>query len=473
MVFSASNFLFFFLPIALAIALFAKPSAFRPSLLVLSLAFYYWSSGSYVIILIADVVIAYFGALAVDLCKSARLRNAVVGAAIVLLVGILVFFKYLDFIAVNLDLTSGSNLSATFAGIILPIGISFFTFQALSYLIDVYRREIPAERNVVLFSTYFTFFPHLIAGPIVRFRDVVDDFRAPRISLENFSTGATRFAHGLMKKVIIADGIAPIPDAIFAAPHDTIGFATAWLAAATYGIQLYFDFSGYSDMAIGLARMFGIRFAENFERPYASRSITEFWRRWHISLSSWFRDYLYIPLGGSRHGRIATYRNLLIVFAVTGLWHGASWTFFCWGMFHGLFILVERVATGTWPKVLEKGWLRYAYFLPVVTLSWPLFRATSLEQAMSLWKAMASPDAAGAFSLDAAAPIATTSLIALVAGAAIYVLPGRLSFGQLLTSETRGDKLYVAGACYTVVALMVCQVLALSGGYTPFLYFQF
>ncbi|MEP6567263.1 MAG: MBOAT family O-acyltransferase [Mesorhizobium sp.] len=313
----------------------------------------------------------------------------------------------------------------------------------------------------------------MIAGPIVRYRDVVEDFREPKISLSNFSAGATRFAHGLMKKVIIADGVAPIPDAIFAAPHDSITFISAWLAAAAYGIQLYFDFSGYSDMAIGLARMFGIRFAENFERPYASRSITEFWRRWHISLSSWFRDYLYIPLGGSRHGRIATYRNLLIVFAVTGLWHGASWTFFCWGLFHGVFILGERVATGAWPKVLEKEWLRYAYFLPVVTLSWPLFRSTSLEQAISLWKAMALPAAADAFSLEAAAPIATTSVIALVAGAAIYVLPGRLSFGRLLTSETIGDRLYVAGACYTVVALLVCQVLALSGGYTPFLYFQF
>ena len=473
MVFSAGNFLFFFLPVALSIAFFARPSAFRPSLLVVSLVFYYWSSGSYVIILIADLMIAYVGALALDVCKGARSRAAIAAVAIALPVALLVFFKYLGFVAVNVDSVAGSGLAMKFAGVVLPIGISFFTFQALSYLIDVYRRAIPAERDVVLFGTYFTFFPHLIAGPIVRYRDVVEDFRAPKISFSDFSAGATRFAHGLMKKVIIADGIAPIPDAIFAAPHDTISFATAWLAAGTYGIQLYFDFSGYSDMAIGLARMFGIRFAENFERPYASRSITEFWRRWHISLSSWFRDYLYIPLGGSRNGRIATYRNLLIVFAVTGLWHGASWTFFCWGMFHGVFILAERIATGTWPNVLEKGWLRYAYFLPVVTLSWPLFRSTSLEQAISLWKAMALPAAADAFSLDAAAPIATTSVIALVAGAAIYVLPGRLSFGQLLTRETIGDRLYVAGACYTIVALMVCQVLALSGGYTPFLYFQF
>lgn len=473
MVFSASNFLFFFLPVALSIAFFARPSAFRPSLLVLSLVFYYWSSGSYVIILVADLMVAYVGALTLDFCKGARSRKAIAAVAIALPVSLLVFFKYLGFVAANVDSVAGSGLAMKFAGVVLPIGISFFTFQALSYLIDVYRRAIPAEPNVLLFGTYFAFFPHLIAGPIVRYRDVVEDFRAPKVSLSNFSAGATRFAHGLMKKVIIADGVAPIPDAIFAAPHDSITFISAWLAASAYGIQLYFDFSGYSDMAIGLARMFGIRFAENFERPYASRSITEFWRRWHISLSSWFRDYLYIPLGGNRHGRIATYRNLLIVFAVTGLWHGASWTFFCWGLFHGVFILGERVATGAWPKVLEKEWLRYAYFLPVVTLSWPLFRSTSLEQAISLWKAMALPAAAGAFSLDAAAPIATTSLIALAAGAAIYVLPGRLSFGQLLTSETRGDRLYVAGACYTVVALLVCQVLALSGGYTPFLYFQF
>jgi alginate O-acetyltransferase complex protein AlgI len=233
---------------------------------------------------------------------------------------------------------------------------------------------------------------------------VVADFRDPKISTEHFAVGITRFAHGLAKKVIIADAIASIADAIFALPPGEANLATAWLGAAAYGLQIYFDFSGYSDMAIGLALMLGIRFRENFERPYVSCSITEFWRRWHISLSSWFRDYLYIPLGGNRRGAATTCRNLLLVFLVTGLWHGAAWTFLVWGLFHGTFLLIERLGFREPLRALTSPALRYLYALPVVLLGWVVFRADTLTQALRLWEAMLQPLKIGAFSLSQARP---------------------------------------------------------------------
>ena len=356
----------------------------------------------------------------------------------------------------------------------LPIGISFFTFQALSYLIDVYRRDIAAERKPVSLTAYLMFFPHLVAGPIVRYRDVVEDFLDPKISADHFAAGVTRFAHGLAKKVLIADSIAPIVDAIFSMPSGEANLVTAWFGAIAYGLQIYFDFSGYSDMAIGLALMLGIRFRENFERPYVSCSITEFWRRWHISLSSWFRDYVYFPLGGSRYGVTLTCRNILFVFVITGLWHGAAWTFLLWGLYHGTFMLIERLAFGNPREVLRQHALRYAYALPVILFGWVMFRSVTVSQALDLWGAMANPLANGALDLNQIARLGTwQNMLGILVGSLIFVLPGKTSFGlRLMRAPTVGRVAWL-NTGYAIASFAIAGLVSLTGSYSPFLYFRF
>ncbi|MEZ5829665.1 MAG: MBOAT family O-acyltransferase [Dongiaceae bacterium] len=387
---------------------------------------------------------------------------------------ILFWFKYAAFVSANIDLLIGTHLGDATRKIALPAGISFFVFQAISYLMDVRRAEIGAEANFWRYSAYQSFFPHLIAGPIVRFRDVVGDFIRPRISLGNFSAGVTRFAHGLAKKVVIADNVAPIADSVFQLPPEEHDFASSWIGAIAYALQIYFDFSGYSDMAIGMAQMFGIRFTENFHRPYASRSITEFWRRWHVTLSSWFRDYLYIPLGGNRGGTAATYRNLLIVFAATGLWHGAAWTFLCWGLFHGGFLVIERLAFRAPLESMRAGFLRYVYCLPVVLFGWVLFRADSIVSALSYWSTMVRPlDATTLAQLSERTAATPYSAAAFVAGAVIFFLPGEMSLGRTLSDLSLRNRWPIVDLAYSVAALGTSGILVLSGNFSPFLYFRF
>ena len=470
MVFSSSHFLFIFLPVALAITLLLRRWAFLWAIFAVSLVFYYWSAGPRVLILIGIVVINYAGARWLARSASRLALPVLILANLV----ILFWFKYADFVSQNIDLLLGTHLGQFTHKIALPAGISFFVFQAISYLMDVRRGEIRAEAQFSRYAAYQSFFPHLIAGPIVRFRDVIDDFIDPRISLDNFSAGVTRFAHGLAKKVIIADNVAPVADAVFrlrAGEHD---FFSSWIGATAYALQIYFDFSGYSDMAIGMARMFGIRFTENFHRPYASRSITEFWRRWHVTLSSWFRDYLYIPLGGNRGGTAATYRNLLIVFAATGLWHGAAWTFLCWGLFHGAFLVLERLAFRAPLEAMRAGFLRYVYCLPVVLFGWVLFRANSLAAALAHWSAMLWPFKPVSLALlSERTGITPYSAAALAVGVLIFLLPGELSFGRKL-SELAGQRAWRGfDLAYTTAALGFSGALVLSGTYSPFLYFQF
>jgi alginate O-acetyltransferase complex protein AlgI len=474
MVFSSPNFLFLFMPLALVICLLAQGRWFLVAVCAVSFFFYYWSSGPYILVLIAVAALSYFGALRLGQLKREASRKRAVALFSVLILSFLFFFKYAGFVTANVDVASGTNLAHLFGSVPLPIGISFFTFQALSYLIDVYRGVIPAERKAITLGGYLMFFPHLVAGPIVRYRDVVDDFHDPKISAGNFAAGVTRFAHGLAKKVIIADAIAPIVDAVFALPPGEAHLFTAWFGAAAYGLQIYFDFSGYSDMAIGLALMLGIRFRENFERPYVSCSITEFWRRWHISLSSWFRDYLYIPLGGNREGPVITCRNLLIVFVVTGLWHGAAWTFLVWGLFHGTFLLVERLAFREPLQALSNPALRYLYALPAVVLGWVVFRADSLSQALWLWSAMLRPFAQGAFDVSQVADLTTpASIAAFLLGASIFVVPGKVSLGsRLMHASLQGWSAWL-NTGYAVSALGVTGLIALTGSYSPFLYFRF
>lgn len=473
MVFSSPSFIFLYLPVTLAICLACyrfRPAWYVPSLLIVSIAFYYWSAGQDTLILIGIIALNWAGALAMARWSSGRI------AALLILANLAVLgvFKYAGFFSSNVDTLAGTNLNQVLGGIVLPAGVSFFVFQAISYIIDVRRGDIRPEPNLVTYGAYQSFFPHLIAGPIVRYRDVIADVRDAQVNADNFAAGVTRFAHGLCKKVVIADGVGPIADAVFALPPGELDFFTVWIGATAYALQIYFDFSGYSDMAIGLARMFGIRFPENFDRPYVSRSITEFWRRWHISLSSWFRDYVYIPLGGNRGGSAKTYRNLLIVFAATGLWHGAAWTFIVWGLLHGAFLIGERALFRSPLESLNHPALRWLYCLPVVIIAWVVFRASSMEQALSLWATMASP--ANLAPLDVVmerAALGAYPLIAFAAGALIFIVPGRTSLGARLMQEPQLLSLRVANLGYTAAALVGAAVVALTSGYSPFLYFTF
>ena len=346
MVFSSTIFLFFFLPLTLLAYFVVGPRGRNLILLAASLLFYAWGETVYLLVMLFSIAANYLFGLLID---RARERGSRGGTAFALAVatnlGLLGFFKYANFFVDNLNqVLPVLGLAPMDIGRVhLPIGISFFTFQALSYIIDLYRNETAVQRSLLNFALYKALFPQLIAGPIVRYRDVAREIEQRTVSLDDFASGVQRFIIGLGKKVLIANVMGRAADTIFATPAETLPATLAWTGSIAFMLQIYFDFSGYSDMAIGLGRMFGFHFLENFNYPYIARSVREFWRRWHISLSTWFRDYLYIPLGGNRHGPVRTGANLLLVFLLCGLWHGASWTFLIWGVYHGIFLVLERV----------------------------------------------------------------------------------------------------------------------------------
>jgi alginate O-acetyltransferase complex protein AlgI len=382
--------------------------------------------------------------------------------------------------------------------VLLPIGISFYTFHSLSFLIDVYRGTARHLVNPLDFALYIAFFPQLIAGPIVRFHEIRDQLVRRTETADQFATGVLRFAHGLGKKVLIADTVAPIADAVFGAPTDALGTSAAVIGTVAFAVQLYFDFSGYSDMAIGIALMFGIHLPENFARPYSSASITEFWRRWHMSLSRWFRDYLYIPLGGNRGSQAATYRNLIIVFLITGLWHGAAWTFVLWGGYHGVLLLLERRfgiarggaigdgaadagASGAGDAGGDEarggdGGARAAYALArartlvLVLLGWVLFRAGGLPEAIGVYEAFLRPDVA--LTPKVVLALDPLAIIALTVGALSFLLPPSWVTGVRLQVDR---SLPVGGLRLVELGLIlpIALLVAAAGGFSPFLYFQF
>jgi alginate O-acetyltransferase complex protein AlgI len=354
---------------------------------------------------------------------------------------------------------------------VLPIGISFFTFHHLSYVVDVYRGTRKPLRNPLTFMTYILMFPQLIAGPIVRFHEIADQLERPsQDRVGDFAAGFPRFALGLSKKVLVADSVAPVVNSVFALHTSQLSTQSAWLGALAYTVQLYFDFSGYSDMAIGLGRMFGFQLPENFNRPYSASSITDFWRRWHMSLSRWFRDYLYIPLGGNRGGKWKTYRNLYIVFALTGFWHGANWTFLVWGLYHGTLLVIERV-TGWGTR--ESRWVvlqRIAtQFLVVV--GWVVFRADSLTRAGHILGAMFVPTGHG---LSATVSTALTHRTALIFALAllVFVLPGNFVMGRFVEFGT-GRAAIATKFAYVIVLAPIAAALVAVGTFSPFLYYQF
>ncbi|MGL4422436.1 MAG: MBOAT family O-acyltransferase, partial [Gemmataceae bacterium] len=451
--FQTPIFLYVFLPVVLA-AYFLTPGRGRNvTLFIASVLFYAWGEQGATLVLVGSLVGNYLFAHWL-IQNPSRYRLAL---GITANLAILIVFKYAGFLVEN-----ASALSAALGGptveppsIHLPIGVSFFTFQAMSYLVDVARRDTPPERNFIRFGLYVFLFPHLIAGPIVRYRDLAGQLNSAerRTTLDDFAAGIERLVLGLGKKILLAESLAPLVDSLFALPPEHLSTSAAWLAAFAYSLQIYFDFSGYSDMAIGLGRMFGFTFSENFRQPYAARSLTDFWRRWHISLSSWFRDYVYIPLGGNRGSTPRTLANLLTVFLLCGLWHGASWNFLLWGAWQGGFLILERLGLA---RMLERlpALLQHSYCLMVVLLGWVLFRAVTLPQTLCIWNAMLGQNEQATYS--ATDFLTPRTMLALGIGAFASVSPA-LVHGP-----------------WRVVFFLPLSLIALSGqSYSAFIYFRF
>lgn len=500
MVFSSVIFIWVFLPIVL-IAYYAMAAIFRNSkdrgqraknivLLVSSLAFYGIGGYKYLLLLLGVLAVNYVGGRLVDKGADKKQKVTALTATVILNLGALFFFKYLNlFVRIydNVTYAAGGNatwgdsfknimsLESTgqleFVDIVLPIGISFYIFQSISYVVDVYRKDAEVQRNFFDFSLYVSFFPQLIAGPIVKYSDVDVAIRGRKESVALFGDGVGRFIYGMAKKVLIANTVAVIADDIWKISPNSLGASVTWLAAVCYTLQIYFDFSGYSDMAIGLGKMFGFEFKENFNYPYISGSVQEFWRRWHISLSTWFREYVYIPLGGSRCSKGKLLRNIFIVFLLTGVWHGANFTFLLWGLMYAVLLMAERMFLG---KILSKKWVKpiaHIYTLFAVIIGWVLFRSDNIVYAFGFIKKMFMTGN-GEYSVFSF--INVRSMIAIVAGI-ILSLPIYSGLRKKIAGlpQKARDILSVAETVWQIVLFAYSILVIVSGSYNPFIYFQF
>ncbi|HEX3814810.1 MAG TPA: MBOAT family protein [Mycobacteriales bacterium] len=478
MSFAAPVFLWYFMPATLLVY-WILPRRWRNGILAAaSLIFYVWGAGAYVFLLLSCIAANFTAGLLLDsdrLAGSTRGRKSVLIGAIVWDLGALLIWKYAGFASHQINnLSKSLGLGGThIIDLALPIGISFFTFHHMSYVIDVYRKDRPAQRNPLTFVTYIAMFPQLVAGPIVRYHEIADQFTEIRTNrLDDFTAGFPRFALGLAKKVIIADSVAPVASACFATPGSQLTTTTAWLGALAYTVQIFFDFSGYSDMALGLGRMFGFRLPENFNRPYSSVTITEFWRRWHMSLSRWFRDYVYIALGGNRRGRVRTYRNLVTIFVLCGFWHGANWTFLIWGLFHGALLVVER-ATGWAAEPTNRILfvIRRIITMFFVVIGWVFFNSSSLTQAMRIITHMLSPYGVGLPDAVHAALVHQRTLV-LILALTVLLLPRTTVVGKFMEAGT-GRVAWMTRFAVMAVAAPYAAILVAAGTFSPFLYYQF
>ncbi len=456
-------------------------------LLVASLIFYAWGEPVYVLIMLFSTVFDYTNGILIEHFQK---KNCPGKAKVVLIIdlcgnlGILGFFKYADFFIGSLNTITGAGLSLLH--IALPIGISFYTFQTMSYTIDVYRKVVPAQHNILNFATYVTLFPQLIAGPIVQYKTVAKELAHRKVSLEDFSEGAFRFSIGLAKKVLLANQIGSLWNTI--SQLHQMSAATAWLGAIAYSFQIYFDFSGYSDMAIGLGRMFGFHFLENFNFPYMSKTITEFWRRWHISLSSWFREYVYIPLGGNRKGMARQLFNIMVVWMLTGLWHGANWNFVMWGVYYGILLMIEKLFLLKW---LNKApaWIGHIYSMFLVVIGWTIFAQTDMSQLTTYLKTMFGIGVRGVDSDFFYFLSCNAVLLVLLVICSIdhrFWLKKLIARGSMKNADGEGEKegsIYniavdsvrftVAKSVIMLVLLIVSFAFLVGDSYNPFLYFRF
>ena len=470
MVFSSLLFLFRYLPIVL-ILYYLVPKRFRNLVLLLvSLVFYAWSEPVYVVLMIVSILISWTGGLLVDRFlergndRKARWSLIIsVGACLALLA----YFKYADFALKTVGAVFHRDIPLL--NLALPVGISFYTFQTISYIIDVYRGNARVQHDLISYGAYVTMFPQLIAGPIVQYKTVDEQLRTRTETQEEFALGADRFMTGLGKKVLLANNAGLLWDTVRVMDAGNMSVLTAWIGIAAFTFQIYFDFSGYSDMAIGLGHMFGFRFLENFNYPYLSKSVTEFWRRWHISLGTWFREYVYIPLGGNRHGTKALIRNTMIVWLLTGFWHGADWNFMFWGLYYGVLLLVEKLFL---KRYLEKlpGWVRHVYCVFLVMLGWYLFSYTDISSGILYLGAMFG--AGGSFIDNEAVYLLLSNavlLILLIFGST--ELPRRCA-QRFLTGQTEKGAL-IARCVWYAALFVICVAYLVDASYNPFLYFRF
>jgi len=467
MVFSSITFLFYFLPIFL-VFYFLTPTIKGKNVVTLlfSLVFYAWGEPRFIVILLFSIVFNYFAALMIDERegRGRRIALAVAVAGNLLVLGI---FKYANFVTGNLaTLLAPLGVAAPRTHIALPLGISFFTFHCLSYIIDIYRRRFRANRDPVDIALYISLFPQLVAGPIVRYKTVARQLDARRFTLARVSVGARIFIIGLAQKVLVADVVAPLVQVAFDQVHDR-SMLEAWIGLLSYTVQIYFDFAGYSNMAIGLGIVLGFTFPRNFRLPYTSLSITEFWRRWHMSLSSWLRDYLYIPLGGNRGSNAQTYRNLVMVFLLCGLWHGANWTFVLWGAWHGAFLVIERLGL---QSVLARfpTLIRWLYALLAVMGGWVLFRAASLPEAVNYFAGLAGRHGLAELSFDMHDALSERAIATLAIGCVLAIVPRWLpNCPAPLFLRASAD------VTVTFALLIFSMITVAAGAYSPFLYFRF
>ena len=472
MVFSSTLFIFVFLPITLLGYYILRGQLRNYWLLLVSLIFFGWSQYQYLWIILLNIVINYACAMLIDFFVSKK--KFILFCSVFANLAILFYFKYFDFVIDSINMVT--HTSFALREIVLPIGISFFTFQGMSYVIDVFREDVPVQKNIFKVGLYIVLFPQLIAGPIVRYKDIEREINDRKVILEDFSSGIERFILGVAKKAIIANTMAVMVDSIWNHGIDTASAPILWFGSVAYTLQIYFDFSGYSDMAIGLGRMFGFHFNENFHLPYVSETISEFWRRWHISLSSWFRDYVYIPLGGNRKN---VYLNLAIVFLLTGVWHGASWHFILWGIWHGIFILIERyIRIRNKSRGVKKtnsffrSCLLKIYTLFIVDIGWILFRADNISLAFQYIATM--------FHLVIPERVGYSLFWYLDRWTIVIMLFGILFASSLPTKIGRYLKNVMPARVFEVfkyILLLLLFYMALirivAGTYNPFIYFQF
>ncbi len=472
MVFSSTVFLFLFLPIVFLANKILPEKARNPLLTITSLFFYGWGEPIYVLLMILSVAVNYLLARGMGRCFEKNISaKAWLVICVIFNIGMLFVFKYTNFFVDNIN--GIFNLSIPSPNIRLPIGISFFTFQAMSYVLDVYMGTSKAQKSLWNILLYISFFPQLIAGPIVKYHDIDLQIQKRTESPQMTADGLKRFTVGLAKKLIVANAMGSVADKVFALAPGQVNIAIAWLGALTYALQIYFDFSGYSDMGIGLAKMFGFDLLENFDYPYTSSSIKVFWRKWHISLSTWFKEYLYIPLGGNRKGEFRTAVNLIIVFFCTGLWHGAEWTFVVWGMMHGLFLMLERLGVikpDKFPRPLGN-----VYTLLVAVTAFTIFRATTLTQGFDFIAKMFT-----GFTTDAAmqAFLSKTLTVNVIVIGAIGIIGSTPLFKNIYYKLRESRKLNsyvfeIGSMTATLALLMLCIMAVSSQTYNPFIYFRF
>lgn len=463
MLFTSITFLYYFLPLVL-IFYFITPKKYRNIILLISsIIFYAYGEPKYVFLMLLEIIISYYGAILID--KYPRYKETILAIFITIHLGLLCIFKYTNFLISNINNIFNSNISPL--NIIMPIGISFYTFQIISYLVDVYRKKVPPQKNILTLATYISLFPQLIAGPIVRYKDINEELKNRTITLEDTSYGFRRFIIGLAKKVIIANSLGELFNILN--NNVPISLASTWLKSLSYMLQIYFDFSAYSDMAIGLGCIFGFHFLENFNYPYISKSITEFWRRWHISLGSWFKDYLYIPLGGSRRGPLILIRNIIIVWFLTGLWHGASWNFIIWGLYFGLILLIEKLFL---KKYFSKvpAIFKHIYVLFIVLISFIIFNSTTIDEAITTIKNLfisnSLINSGTIYYLKSYLPLILISLI----GATPLI---KNIYTKLSKNKTLNKILNILEPIYLIILLIIVTAYLIDSTYNPFLYFRF